>query len=145
MTKVKLFSSTVIAGSFLMAASIAKAETGRYSMTPTKDGILRLDTKTGEVALCSRASGRLKCQGVEGQSGSLQDRIRRLELENENLRTQLDAARLTPAPRDGGKLDVPTEEDVDKAMDFMEKLLHRFKGMVDDLKKDKKNEEGVPL
>ncbi len=145
MTKIQLISSTLIAGSFLAAASFAQAETGRYSMTPTKDGILRLDTKTGEVALCARVSGRLKCQGVEGESSSLQERVRRLEQENGRLRTQLDAARLAPAPRDGSGMEVPTEEDVDKAMDFMEKLLHRFKGMVDDLKKDKKHEEGVPL
>ncbi len=145
MTKIKLISSVLITGFFLAAASIAHAETGRYSMTPTKDGILRLDTKTGEVSLCSRSSGRLKCQGVEGESRPLQDRLRLLEQENDRLRTQLDAARLAPAPRNGGNLEVPTEEDVDKAMDFMEKLLHRFKGMVEDLKKDKKHEEGVPL
>ncbi len=145
MTKVQLISSTFIAGSFLVVASIAQAETGRYSMTPTKDGILRLDTKTGEVALCAHVSGRLKCQGVEGESSSLQEKLRRLEQENDSLRAELDAARLAPAPGNSGKLEVPTEEDVDKAMDFMEKLLHRFKGMVEDLKKDKKHEEGVPL
>ncbi len=145
MTITKHISFFFIAGTLIGGASIAQAETGRYSMTQTKDGILRLDTKTGAVSLCGRSSGSWKCQGVDGQNQSLHDKVRRLEQENDSLRAQLDAARLAPGPGDGGKLEVPTEEDVDKAMDFMEKLLHRFKGMVEDLKKEKKSEEGVPL
>ena len=145
MTKIQLISSIFVASIVFMSVSVAHAETGRYSMTPTKDGILRLDTKTGAVALCSQSSGKLKCQGIDGENGSLQERVRRLEQENDRLRAQLDAARLSPAPGDSGKLEVPSEEDVDKAMDFMEKLLNRFKGMVEDLKKDKNSEDGVPL
>ena len=145
MTKIQLISTILIAGSVFAASSIAQAETGRYSMTQTKDGILRLDTKTGAVSLCARSSGGWKCQGVEGDNGSLQDRVRHLEQENDRLRAQLDAAKLAPAPRDSGKLTAPSEEDVDKAMDFMERLLNRFKGMAEDLKKDKKSEDGVPL
>ena len=57
----------------------------------------------------------------------------------------LDDRRLSPAPEHDGKMEMPSEEDVDKAMDFMEKLLNRFKGMVEDLKKDKKDDDGVPL
>ncbi len=145
MTIVQIISSVLVAGVVIGAASIARAETGRYSMTPTKDGILKLDTKTGAVSLCARSSGKWKCQGVDGQNSALHDTVRRLEQENDRLRAQLDAARLAPAPESSGKLDVPSEEDVDKAMDFMEKLLHRFKGMVEDLKKDKDDQQGVPL
>ena len=145
MAKIQLISYLLIAGSLLVGSSIASAETGRYSMTPTKDGILRLDTKSGTVSLCSRSTGSWKCQGIEGESGSQEQKLRRLEQENDRLRSQLEATKLGPAPRDGGKIEMPSEEDVDKAMDFMEKLLNRFKGMVEDLKKDKKEDDGVPL
>ena len=145
MAKVQLISFLVIGGSLLLGPSIASAETGRYSMTPTKDGILRLDTKSGAVSLCSRSTGSWKCQGLEGENGSQEQRIKRLEQENDRLRSQLEAAKLGPAPQNDGKIEMPSEEDVDKAMDFMEKLLNRFKGMVEDLKKDKKEEDGVPL
>jgi len=145
MAKFRLISYLAIIGGLLALPASANAEAGRYSMTPTKDGILRLDTRTGAVSLCSRSTGKWKCEGIEGENRSLEEQVKRLEDENERLRSQLDAAKLAPAPRDDGKLEIPSQEDVDKAMDFMEKLLNRFKGMVEHLNKDKKEEDGVPL
>jgi hypothetical protein len=132
----------ITAGTITLFSAGASAETGRYTMTPTKDGVLKLDTRTGAVSLCSRSSGDWSCKSVDSDG---QDRIRQLEKENARLRARLADRHLAPGSNDGGKMEMPSEEDVDKAMDFMERLLHRFKGMVEDLKKDKKEENGVPL
>lgn len=142
MANMKLASFIVAAGTILAASTHASAETGRYTMTPTKDGVLKLDTKTGSVSLCRRSSGSWSCQDIKGNDQGLQAQVDRLEKENSRLRAKLDA-RLSP--QDGGKLEIPTEKDVDKAMDFMEKLLKRFKGMAEDLKKDNNEGQGVPL
>ncbi len=129
----------------IATTQFASAETGRYTMTPTKDGILKLDTKTGSVALCSRSTGSWACKSVDGNDQGAQNRVMQLEKENARLRARLEQRSLAPAPEHDGKMEMPSEEDVDKAMDFMEKLLGRFKGMVEDLKKDKKEDDGVPL
>ncbi len=136
--------ATVIA---MASSSVSHAETGRYTMTPTKDGVLKLDTKTGAVSLCRSVSTGWSCKSVDESNNGLRDQLRQLEKENARLRARLDNQHLSPDGQGGRKIEMPSEEDVDKAMDFMEKLLGRFKGMVEDLKKDKKNsdEDGVPL
>ncbi len=142
---VSLSAGLVAGGLFLFSVSSLSAQSGRYTMTPTKDGVLRLDTRTGSVALCSRTTGDWQCRPVESSERESQERIRQLEEENARLRARLEERRLAPAPREEGKLEIPSEEEVDKAMDFMERLLQRFKGMVEDLNKEKKKEDGVPL
>ncbi len=143
--KNKIATGLIAAGAVLAASTNTLAETGRYTMTPTKDGILKLDTKTGLVSLCHRSSSGWSCESVDDNESGLRDRLRRLEKENARLRAQLETRRLGPDSNNGGKIEIPSEEDVDKAMDFMERLLNRFKGMVEELKKEKKDEDGVPL
>ncbi len=145
MTKMPL-ASPLIAGTVLLcSAGFASAETGRYTMTPTKDGILKLDTKTGAVSLCRSATTGWSCKSVKDTDQDRIDRIRELEQENARLRAQLDSRQLSPGPENGKKLELPSEEDVDKAMDFVERLLNRFKGMIENKKKNKEDEDGVPL
>jgi hypothetical protein len=140
-----------LSGLALLSGAL-RAETGRYTMTPTPDGVLKLDTRTGAVSLCKRSQGAWSCASVDNNESELLARIERLERENERLRARLREARKRPLPplaegkKEGGKLELPSEEDVDKAMDFVERLLKRFKGMVEDLKKNnKEDEDGVPL
>ncbi len=135
----------MVAGTLFVFSDPASAENGRYTMTPTKDGILKLDTRTGAVSLCSRSPKGWSCNSVDSNDRNSRSRIRELEEENAQLRAQLKEAQRGAMPGEGGKIDIPSEEDVDKAMDFMERLLHRFKGMVEDLKKEKKQDEEVPL
>ena len=142
----KLYLSGLAVLFVLATSSAIHAETGRYTMTPTKDGVLKLDTKTGAVSLCRNVGTGWSCEAVdESDPEGLREQLRRLEKENARLRARLDKCQLSPGKRDNGKLELPSEQDVDKAMDFMEKLLNRFKGLVEDLKKDKKDDEGVPL
>jgi hypothetical protein len=130
----------------------AGAETGRYTMTPTKDGVVRLDTETGEVSLCEAVSGQWACHPIEDNSSQMKQRIEQLERENAELKSQLaskggsgDQGGAEALPQPDGKLDIPSEKDVDKAMDFVERMLKRFKGIMEDLRKQEKKEDGVPL
>ncbi len=146
MPKHQLAILIIATGTAIAPAAGAQAETGRYTMTPTKDGVLKLDTFTGSVSLCQRQNSGWACEGIEDSNSRLQDRIRELESENRQLRSRLEAQKMAPAQPESGKLEIPSEQDVDKAMDFMERILKRFKGMVEDLNKDKQtDEEGVPL
>src|SRR5258708_33988948 len=41
--------------------SAPESENGRYSMSPVADGVLRLDTRTGQVSLCRQKSDSWIC------------------------------------------------------------------------------------
>jgi hypothetical protein len=40
------------------------SENGRYSFNPVADGVLRLDTRTGQVSQCSRSDAGWACKVV---------------------------------------------------------------------------------
>jgi hypothetical protein len=126
----------------LIVSTDAIAESGRYTMTQTKDGVLKLDTKTGAVSLCQGQAAKWSCRPVDDKADDLRDRIARLEKENAQLRALItEKGDDLPMPEKG--LPLPSEEEVDKAMDFVERMLKRFKGIVKDLRE--KDEQGTPL
>lgn len=135
-----------------LSGGAALAETGRYTMTPSKDGVVRLDTETGEVSLCDGVAGAWSCRPVEDNSAAMKQKIEQLERENAELKARLasrsgdgDGGTAGAPPQPDGKLDIPSEKDVDKAMDFVERILKRFKGIMEELRKQEKKEDGVPL
>src|SRR5947209_6883730 len=68
-------------------ADLAEAtENGRYSMTPLEDGFLRLDTRTGAVALCRLVNGAPECRLAADERAALESEIGRLQAENRDLR-----------------------------------------------------------
>lgn len=127
-------------------ADAAEGRSGRYTMTPTKDGFLRLDTKTGEMALCNGRSGAFACELVADDSRKLKARVAelerqnaRLKADNERLDKMLNAdtddnARPSP-PRRSFKL--PSEQEVDKAMDYVERMFRKFRERLQRLEKEK--------
>lgn len=63
----------------------------RYSYNRVDNGFLRLDLRSGEVALCSAGAGRWSCAPVPDDRRALGDAIARLQRENAALkRTLLD-------------------------------------------------------
>lgn len=112
---------------------------GRYTMTPTEEGILRLDTETGAVSICARQSGGWACKSIADDRLALQAEIDRLTLENAQLRAALDKA-VPELPDEhepgGGASWLPSDRHVDQLMAFLEKLARRFQDMVDSLQKE---------
>src|SRR5438445_10756304 len=85
-------------------------ENGRYSMTPVQDGFLRLDTRTGTVAMCRLVNGAPECRPAADERAALENEIGRLQAENRDLRMK--------APGPGGAAppsNLPSEQDTDKA------------------------------
>ena len=100
---------------------IAPGDAGRYTMTQTPEGFIRLDTRTGAVALCTTAGGVAACRAGPEERSALEAEIARLSKENADLKM-----RLAAAPKRPGGLDLPKEEDMDKALTFAEKFLRRM-------------------
>lgn len=120
----------------------APAEKGRFSMMPTEDGVLRLDTVTGAMSLCHRADGKWSCKAIEDDYAAQCEELDRLARENEQLRAENRRLReaapemmpdIPDEPEERRRLDLPSDEEVDKMLGFLERFLRRFKDMMDRL------------
>jgi hypothetical protein len=70
-------------------------------MSPTADGVIRLDTRTGAVSTCSNNGNGWACYAMPDERKAMDQEIGRLEAENEALKAEL-AAR---EPIVSGKID----------------------------------------
>ena len=83
------------------------SENGRYSFNQVADGMLRLDTRTGQVSLCARKDAGFACNTVPDERTALENEIARLQRENGALKKDM-LARNLPLP--GGVATAPSAE-----------------------------------
>jgi hypothetical protein len=125
--------------------SIASAEPavetkGRYSMTPVEGGFMRLDSESGAVSICTRKSDQWACEPVDDKAASSDDKGR-LEAENKELKDRIraleDSQSQGKAPSDngppGGITKLPTEKEVDEALDYVERMYKKFRDRIQKL------------
>lgn len=104
------------------------SDSGRFTMSPVTDGVMRLDGRTGQVSLCRKHNDLWACEmladdraAYEKEIGRLQDKVTKLE------------AALGRAPDAKGSLKLPDDAEVERVMKFFENILRRFKSMIDNL------------
>ena len=152
---------TTLSGGLVAAQSAPDGENGRYSMTPIPEGVLRLDTRTGTVSTCTRNGAGWACYAVPDERSAFDAEIGRLQAEVEKLKGQLAAG-----PTVSGKIDealpksdslkkaepkaepkvaegdrkleipLPSDQDLDRAMSFLEKAWRRLIDMANRVQKD---------
>ena len=67
-----------------------EGDKGRYTMSATPDGVIRLDTRTGSISTCSNTAGSgWSCYAVPDERAAMDAEIGRLQAENEKLKIQL--------------------------------------------------------
>jgi hypothetical protein len=142
-----------LAGVALAATSGPKADEtgGRYSMTPTANGVVRLDTQTGAMSLCTGTVGQWSCQDMNDSQRNLTAEIDRLRAENKSLRDQLDHVDQNLGLNDNNpdvppkpKLTLPSERDVDRAFDYLEAMAKKIHERLDRLQ-DQQDRPGKAL
>ena len=79
-----------------LAGALPETENGRYALSPTGDGVLRLDTRTGAISTCNNSGVGWACYAVpderaamDTEIGRLQADVVRLQADNERLKAQL--------------------------------------------------------
>ncbi|HML30269.1 MAG TPA: hypothetical protein PKE16_15830 [Hyphomicrobium sp.] len=136
----------------LAATSVAEPSSSvpeRFTMSPVDGGFLRLDKQTGAVAMCAKSGMTWACKPVEDQTASAsENKLSRLEAENRELKDRLKEledlveARPPGAPPlngpavgegAGGKAQLPTDEEVDQALDYISRVYKKIRDHVRDL------------
>jgi hypothetical protein len=137
----------LVALAILPVAAGAKDESaGRYTMSPTEDGVVRLDKQTGAMALCRRRDDAWACESMDDNQNqrALKDEVETLRAENKFLKDQVQQLEETlglgenqsNAPSSpSSKLVLPSEADVDKAFDYFERMLDKLHERMEKLEK----------
>jgi hypothetical protein len=126
------------AGLFLRAVqaqTVADSSTsGRFAAVPTANGVLRLDSQTGAVSLCTAVNGVPECRSGPDERAALEAEIARLSKENADLRSTLagNSPSLSAHPPTGSKSNPPSDGEVDRALSIMEKFVQRMMRIIKD-------------
>jgi hypothetical protein len=141
-----------------VAQQMPDRENGRYALSPVTDGVIRLDTRTGDVSTCANIGIGWACYAVPDERAALDAEIGRLQADNEKLKAEL-AAR---EPVVAGKIDeplpktdslkkpepkvaegerkieipLPSDRDMDRVMSFLEQTWRRLVEMANRMQKD---------
>jgi hypothetical protein len=124
------------------------AHAGRFSFKRVEGGFVRLDSQTGQVALCSARVAGWACEMAPEDRVALDKEIGRLQDEVNNLKQQLAAVHEPPPPRPPAELSPslpPSEksddaarlrEDMDRARSALENAWRRLVDMIVNFQKD---------
>jgi len=121
---------------------------GRYTFHPVDGGVLRLDRETGAVSLCTTSAGAARCVLAADDKAALEAEIARLTEANRQL-----LARAIPAPPDatlpGGpgkrpQLALPSDAEIDTALDFLESTMRRLKERMEKMASPRPPASGLP-
>jgi hypothetical protein len=134
------------------------SENGRYVLSPVADGVIRLDTRTGDVSTCTNTGTGWACYTVPDERAALDAEIGRLQADNEKLKTQLAAREPVvtgkidePLPKsdslkkpdpkvaeDERKIEIPlpSDRDMDRVMSFLEQAWRRLVDMANRMQRD---------
>ncbi|MGL4488924.1 MAG: hypothetical protein ACRCU5_05710 [Rhizobiaceae bacterium] len=119
-----------IAALLLTSGSALAQDAERFSLQKTADGYVRLNVETGEMSICKEQGAQLVCRmaaderkALEGGMAGLEERLSTIE------------ERLTAIEKAGTSAtqSLPTEEEFEKTVGYMEKFFRRFMGVVKDL------------
>jgi len=132
----------ILAGVALLAGiTVACAqETSRYTLEKTADGYVRMDNRTGEMSICSERSGQLVCRLAADERTAFEDELDRVMGKLEDIEKRL-AALEKSAPVNV----IPSDEDLEKTLNFMERFFRRFMDVVKDFDKDIRGGDEPPL
>jgi hypothetical protein len=120
-------------------------ENGRYTFSTSADGMIRLDTRTGTVSNCNNSSSGWACYAVPDERKALDEEIGRLQAENEKLKGQLAATGKTDDRQAGPntaenqrriEIPLPSDQDMDRVMSFLQRAWKRLVEMANQVQKD---------
>lgn len=128
----------VLAGS----PAIADSSDERFRLERTDNGYVRLDMRTGRVSTCHERGDQLVCRMATEDRAAYEHSIEALESRVEALEARI-AALETRQPA----ASLPSEEEFEQTLGYMERFFRRFMGIVRDLERNfggEKREDRLP-
>ena len=123
--------AAAIVGLLASASSPAIAQDdARYQLEKSADGYVRLDKQTGDMSICKEQAGQLVCRAAADDRASLSDQVMQMEGRLAKFEEQLAAQAKNGLSGNSG---LPTDEEFEKTMGYMEKFFRRFMGVVQDM------------
>lgn len=123
--------------------SPAMPATGRYRFSRVGNAVLRLDSESGQVSLCSERSLGWGCQVLPEDRVALETEISRLQSEIDKLKTEIAAMKPRPAepsasmpPPKNSEFKLPSSEDLERARAFVEEAWSKLVDMIAAIQKD---------
>jgi len=100
----------------------------RYELRQTgSDEFIRLDTVTGNVSACSRATGQWICKSAADDRKAYRDEISRLEQKNRQLELKIATIeKKLDSSQDGVMLRLPDEAAIDRMMGYLRSMMDKF-------------------
>ncbi|PWK64091.1 hypothetical protein [Aminobacter sp. AP02] len=126
----------------LGSTSAFAAEGQRFQMEKTDRGYVRMDTQTGEMSICEERDNQLVCKLAADERSALQDEIGRLQGDIKTIEDRVLKLENSLTARMESKL--PTEEEFQKSMGYMERFFRSFMGIVKDMEKEDKAQQPEP-
>jgi hypothetical protein len=131
-----------------LLAGASAAEPDRYRLEKTPTGYVRMDTRTGAMSICEEKWGELVCKMAADERTAVQEEIGHLRTELKALNDRLASVkaledrvdRLENSMTARIEKSLPTEEDFNKTMSYMERFFRSFMGIV----RDFENENSTP-
>lgn len=119
---------------FVLASAVSASGEGteRYQLQKTDTGYVRLNTETGEMSICVEQTGQLVCKAAAEERAAFQDEIDRLQARLDTVETRVAKLEERAIP----EALIPSDEEVDKSLDVMEKFFRRFMGIAKELDKE---------
>lgn len=130
MRNASLLACAALAAAFASAAAAQDSE--RYRLERTDGGYVRLDTATGSMALCQERRDQLVCRVAADERTVYEDRLDALQDRIDALEERTTALEAAPAPSAG----LPSEDEFEQTMGYMERFFRRFMGIVTDLDRE---------
>lgn len=124
----------------LLATSARADDADRYQLQKTPEGYIRLDTRTGEMSKCQDTGDQIFCRRAKEETTTSNDAIDRLNAKVEALESRVEALERAPSARLESNL--PSEEEFNKTMGYMERFFRSFMGIVKDFDRNNSDSSG---
>lgn len=139
MTRFAILSVSALVIFFPATGFAQESASSRYVMEKTEDGFVRLDTRTGEMSICRQQGGQLVCRLAADERRAMEEILADLSARVDALEQRLEG----PVPMDK-RTDIPDEEELDRAMGAMQKMMRGFFDMVDEFREDFEDRPELP-
>ncbi len=110
----------------------AQAQSGRFVMEKTDEGYVRMDTQSGAISICVVDDGQVICKMAADERAAFDADIAALEDRVAKLESQLGSGGALALKNNG----LPTEEEFERGLGYMEKFMRRFMDITKDLEDD---------